>query len=117
MTAREAAENWREINGGGVSAEDGRGEWLTVEPVVKGQMAECVEDRDALDAARQEKILHHVEHEQRLHAVVGEAFPGFREREIPEAARVAEETGLVFFPAERDGIIGLGGRGHGRMVK
>ncbi len=48
----EAAEDRREINARGVSAEDGRGERLTLEPAIQGKLAEILENRDVLDNVR-----------------------------------------------------------------
>src|SRR4051794_24862758 len=107
-----AAENRGEINCGGVSAEDRGCERLSVEPAVEWEAAESVEDCDAFDAAGEEKILHHVKNEQRLHAVVGEAFPRFREGEEPKAARMPEKAGCVFLAGQRRSVIGFGGSGH-----
>ena len=53
------------------------------------------ESRDVLDMAGMQEPIDHVEHEQRLHAVVGETLPRFRERDITEAARVPEKTAVV----------------------
>ena len=107
---KEAAEDRGEINAGGVGAEDRGSERLTIEPAI--EPAEIVERRDVLDVPRQQEILDHVKDEQRLHAVVGKAFPRFGEGEIPKSARMAEEIGCVFFAGERRGIIGFGGSGH-----
>ena len=90
---------------------------MAIESAIQRKLAKRVEDHDALDPSREEKILHHVKNEERLHSVIGKAFPGFGEGEEPEPARVPEEIGLVFFPAERDGIVRFGGRGHGQILK
>ena len=37
----------------------------------------------------------HIKNQQRLHAVVGKTLPRFRERDIPQAARVSEKTAVV----------------------
>ena len=108
----EAAEDGRKINGGRVSAEDRRRERLAVETEVK--LPETGERRDVLDPSRLEEIVDHVEDEQRLHAVVGKAFPRLGEGEVPKPARMTEEVRLVFFPAERGGILWFGDGGHGR---
>ena len=105
------AEDRREINAGGVGAEDGGGERLAVEPAVK--FSETVEGHDVLDPARVEEIVDHVKGEQRLHTVVGKTFPSFGEGEIPEPAGMAEEIRGVFFAGQRRGVFGFGGGGHG----
>ena len=43
----------------------------------------------------------HVKNQQRLHAVVGETLPRFRERDITQAARVPEKTAVVLGHAWR----------------
>ena len=48
-----------------------------------------------LDVTGMQEPIDHVEHEQRLHAVVGETLPRFRERDITQAARVSEKTAIV----------------------
>ncbi len=87
----EAAEDRGEINAGGVGAEDGGGERLAIESTV--EMAEAIERDDVFDAPGQQEILDHVKDKQRLHPVVGEAFPRLGEGEIPKPARMAEEIG------------------------
>src|SRR5205085_3846295 len=111
----EAAEDRGEINESRVGAEDRRGERLTIQTQIKP--AETGERRDMLDASRQEKILHHVKDEERLHPVIGETFPGFGEGKEPEPARMAEETGGVLFAGQRGGVLWFGGGGHAGMVK
>ena len=111
----ESAEDRREINDGGVGAEDGGGERLAVQTEIKP--ADALERRDVLDAPGQQEILDHVKDEQRLHPVIGKALPRLGEGEVPEPARMAQEIGLVVFAGERRGIIGFGGGGHvGRSI-
>ena len=93
----EAAEDWREINRGGVGAEDGGGERLPVESAIEPQWRKRIEDPHMLDVSGQEEILDHVKDKQRLHAVVGEAFPRLGEGEKPKPARMAKETRRVCF--------------------
>jgi hypothetical protein len=38
----------------------------------------------------------HVQHEQRLHAVIRKAFPGFGERDIAESARMTDEAAILW---------------------
>jgi hypothetical protein len=73
-------------------------------------VAERGEARDVLDVLGEQQILREIEHEQRLHAVIREALPGFREDEIPKPARMAEHFltggrrengGHVVFPTTR----------------
>ncbi len=106
----EAAEDWSEINAGGVGAEDRRGERLAVETALK--LAKAIERRNVFNAPRQQEILDQVKDEQRLHAIIGEAFPRLREREVPESAWVAEEIRGIVFAGKRSGVIGLGGGCH-----
>ena len=108
----EAAQDRREINAGGVSAEDGGGEGLPVESAIKREPAEGFERDDVLDAPGQQEILDHVKDEQRLHAVERKAFPSLGEGEIPKSARMTEEIGHVIFAGERRGILGFGDGGH-----
>ena len=108
----EAAEDRRQINAGGVGAEDGGGERLTIQTAI--EPAEAVERRDVLDAPGQQEILDHVKDEERLHPVVGKALPRLGEGEVPEPAWVAQEIGLVIYAGERRGIFGFSGGGHER---
>jgi len=41
---------------------------------------------------RQQKLIDHVQHQQRRHAVIGKALPGLREGEVSEARRMAKES-------------------------
>src|ERR1700737_4413306 len=47
-----------------------------------------------LDMAGEQQTVRHVKHEQRLHSVIGKALPCFGERDISEAARVAQEAAV-----------------------
>src|SRR5437763_15779426 len=58
-------------------------------------MAKWTEPRDALDVSRVQQSIEHVEHEQRLHAVVGKAFPSFGERQIAKTARMPDEAAIL----------------------
>ena len=54
-------------------------------------------EADARSRARSgcEQVLHHVEHEQRAHAVVGEALPHLGGEQIGQPARMAEQVALA----------------------
>src|SRR5437588_2794167 len=87
----------REINQTGVKTEDRRGERLNVERMAINdfqEMSKRGETGNMFDVARMEKPIDHVEHEERLHPVVREAFPSFGERDVTEPARVADETAV-----------------------
>jgi hypothetical protein len=58
-------------------------------------MAKWTEPGDALDVSGVQQSVDHVEDKQRLHAVVGKAFPGFGEREIAETARMPDEAAIL----------------------
>src|SRR5262249_36768580 len=64
-------------------------------PKTFDEMTEGTEPEDVLDVPRMEQSIHHVEHEESLHAVVGKAFPSLRERDVSEAARVTNETAIL----------------------
>ena len=110
-SARKSAEDRRQIDAGGVGAEDRGGERLTLQTAI--EPAEAVERRDVLNAPGQQEILDHVKDEQRLHPVVGKALPRLGEGEVPEPAWMAQEIGHVVFAGERRGIIGFSGGSHG----
>ncbi len=74
---------------GGRESDDGQGAPAAVEPLQKG--AQRGESRDLLDVAGVQQLAHHVEHQQRLHAVVGEALPAFREGQISQPSGMAHE--------------------------
>jgi hypothetical protein len=71
-----------------------------------------------LDVAGHEERLAHVEHEERGHTVVREAFPGLREREIREADRFAEEraAGGARAIGRGEGEVGHGIAGGGTVI-
>ena len=48
-----------------------------------------------LDMAGQQQVVDHVEHEQRLHGIIGESLAGRGEAEKAEALGVAEEGSVV----------------------
>ena len=89
----QSAGDRREINQTGVETEDGRGERLDDKRAAKDldQMAKRAEPRDLLDVAGKQQPIDHVEHEQRLHAVVGETLPRFGERDVTQTARMPEK--------------------------
>jgi hypothetical protein len=88
----------REINEAGVESENRRAECLDRERAAINaleQVAKWTEPSDVLDVSRVQQSIDHVEDEQRLHSVVGKAFPGFGEREIAETARMPEEAAIL----------------------
>jgi hypothetical protein len=89
----EAAEDRGQVNQGGISAEDGRCERLPAEAAE--QALHGLDPDDILDVAGQQQFLGHVEHQQRLHGVVGEALPSLGKGQIAEPARMAEEGAVV----------------------
>ena len=50
------------------------------------------EPNNTLGILRLEQFVHHIEHKQGAHAVVGESLPHFRAEEKGQAARMAEEV-------------------------
>src|SRR5437016_4404254 len=50
---------------------------------------------DVLDVAGMQQLVDHVKNEQRLHPVVGKAFPSFGERDVAEPARMSKEAAIV----------------------
>ena len=58
-------------------------------------MAKWTEPGDALDVSGVQQFVDHVEHEQRLHAVIRKTFPCFGEREIAEAAWMSDEATIL----------------------
>ena len=88
-----------QIHKPGVEAEDhrrqgGRGQ-------VTGEMLDArpegLKGDHMFHMAGQQQLLAHVEHQQGLHAVVGEPLPGLGEDQIAEPDRVTEEVGLLRF--------------------
>src|SRR5438045_2709572 len=57
-------------------------------------MAKWTKPGDALDVSRVQQPIDHVEHKQRLHPVVGKAFPCFGEGEIGKTARMPDEAAI-----------------------
>ena len=94
----EAAEDRREINAGGVGAEDRGSERLAIETAI--EPAKLSNADDVFDPAREQEILNHVKDKQRLHPVVGKTLPCLGEGEIPEPAWMAEEIGHGIFAAK-----------------
>src|SRR5207249_4986851 len=92
----QAASDRCEINETGVETEDRRGERLHREwpPNALDQVAKRAEPGDVLDVSGVQQSVDHVEHEQRLHAVVGKAFPGLGEGDIAETARMPDEAAI-----------------------
>jgi hypothetical protein len=87
----------REINEAGVESEDRRRERLHRERSAIDMLehaAEWTEPGDALDVSWVQQSVDHVEHEQRLHSVVGEALPRFGERQIAETARMPDKAAI-----------------------
>ena len=76
------------------------------------EATEAAERRDVLDASGQQEIFDHVQDEERLHPVVGKAFPRLGEGEVPEPAGMAQEIGHVFFAGQGRGVVGFSGCGH-----
>src|SRR5204863_6470025 len=69
---------------------------------------------DVVDMSRQQQLVRHVEDEQRLHAVIGEALAAFGEGEEAEAPGMAEEGDVAAVGrCELDLGVGIGG-GHAR---
>src|SRR5258705_13962715 len=50
---------------------------------------------DMLHPPRQEQVIDHVEHQQRLHGIIREALAGLSEAEVAEPLGVAEEGAVV----------------------
>jgi hypothetical protein len=58
-------------------------------------MAKWAEPGDLLDMSGMEKAVDHVEDKQRLHSVIGKAFPGFGECDVGEPAWMPEEAAVL----------------------
>ena len=58
-------------------------------------MAKWTEPGDVLDVSGVQQSVDHVEHEQRLHPVVGKAFPSFGEGDVGKPARMADEAAIL----------------------
>ena len=105
-----ASDRRSEIDAGRIEARDcGRERHRRCERAIQTleEVPERCEPRDVLEVLRQQQVLREIQHEQRLHTVVREPLPGFREHEIPKATRVPEDvfagrrregSGHVFFP-------------------
>ncbi len=90
------AEHRREIDEAGVHAINVGGERLNIERP-KQRFKDVFEGGQPDDLAggiRQKHVFDHVEHEQRPHSVVGEAFPHLGCEQETEPPRMAEKIGL-----------------------
>ncbi len=92
---QQAAEDRRQINEAGVEAVDLRGEWLRRQRAEDGfqGVPEWAKAHDRAGVLRLEQIFDHIQHEQRAHAVIGEAFPHLGREQKGEGARMAEQVG------------------------
>jgi hypothetical protein len=77
-------------------------------------MAKATEGSDVLDMSWKEEILDHVKDKERLHPVVGKAFPCLGEGEIPKPTRMTEEIRCMILKDEGRGILGFSGSSHAR---
>src|ERR1700693_3400893 len=94
----QSAADRREINETSVEAENRRGQGLDRERAAINaleQVAKWTEPGDALDVSGVQQPVDHVEHEQRLHAIIGKAFPSFGEGEIAKTARMTDEAAIL----------------------
>ncbi len=83
----------REIDEAGVEAVDLRGERLDAERAEHAFEARISERREPMivvGVLGQQQVLHHVQHEQRAHAVVGEPLPHLGGEQEGQPARMAE---------------------------
>jgi hypothetical protein len=89
----EAAEQRREIDETCVETKDLRCERLRRKRTHHGfdGRAESRESGDVLHVAGQQQLVHHVQHQERRHAVKGKALPGFGEGQVEEAFRMAHK--------------------------
>ncbi len=71
-----------------------------------------IEERDALDIAGKQQILHHVEHQQGLHPVIGEALPGFGEGEIAQPLGWPRESAVGMIGDGEEGVASAVVMGH-----
>ena len=95
---QEPAEDRGEIHESCVETVDLRRQRLHAERAEQ-RFEACFQGGEADDLLRVlglERVFHHVQHEQRAHAVVGEALPHFGGEEIGQAARVAEKVAGIF---------------------
>ena len=88
------AQDRREIGKPGVEPEQLRGERLRVELSEQEfeRRLDCGEAEHGLDPAGIEQVFHHVEHDQRGIAEIGEALPGLGREQHGEPARMAKEV-------------------------
>src|SRR4030095_3302068 len=59
------------------------------------KMAKWTEPGDVLDVTGMEKPVDHVEDKQRLHSVIGKAFPGFGERDVAQTPWMPDEAAVL----------------------
>src|ERR1700751_4599381 len=57
-------------------------------------MAKGTESGDVFDMSRMQQPIDHIEDKQRLHPVIGEAFPSLGECDVSKAARMTEKTAI-----------------------
>ncbi len=89
------AEHRRQIDETGVEAIDVGGERLNVERTEQGFKGAFERRKpNHLAGVRRKHVLDHVEHEQRPHAVVGEALPHLGREQEAQALRMAEKFRL-----------------------
>ena len=88
-----AAQNRRDGDVGSVGAEDDGRQRLALEAAE--QALQRPDSPDMVELPWQQQIFHHVENEQRLHAVEGKAFEAFRKGQIAKALRVAEKGAVA----------------------
>ena len=84
----------RQIDQARVETKDRRGEGDRRQRAAVELLEQTAAEGEAgnvLDVPGQQQLPHHVEHQQRLHAVVGESLPGLGEGEVRQAAWMAEE--------------------------
>ncbi len=89
----QAAQQRCRIGDSAIEAGDRRGQGLTGHVAVERRDGgtEDAEAQDVFDMARLQQVAGHVEHQQRLHAVVGEAHPPLGEGQEAQALGMAEE--------------------------
>jgi hypothetical protein len=94
----QSATDRREINEPGVESENRRCERLHGERTAIDdleQVAKWTKPGDAVDMSGVQQSVDHVKDKERLHAVVGKAFPSFREREIAKTAWMPDEATIL----------------------
>ncbi|HEX3432005.1 MAG TPA: hypothetical protein VHT03_14075 [Rhizomicrobium sp.] len=95
--SQKAAKNRRQVNQADINAENLESDGL------RGEVAgysfnggtKLRKSGDMLDMPRQQQLLDHVQHEQCLHAVEGDAIPKFGGSDVGEAARVAKQQAIT----------------------